>query len=373
MKKTLKKLMIFEISLIILTILFMLLPVMSAYLMVLYLILITFIFKIIFHTEKHKRNLEENNLLEITVFLMTFFVLYYLFGLLVGFTRISNYSWNSIVSYAIPLTLYILLREFLRYNILKKTELNDIATAISILLFIVLDLANGLYYIDYRNAYGTMMYLSLSVFPVISSNIVYSFLSKRSGYRPIIFYSLIIGLYRYILPIIPNANVLMTTLLNTLLPILLWVRMSSFYERVENPDLDRRHNYTNISILIAPSILVAIMIYFFSGYFRYYTIAIASDSMSPTIQRGDIVIIDQKRRDSDALEEGEVIAYKKDNRIIIHRIVDKTKVAGKYVFLTKGDSNNSLDDYSVEEENIVGTVYLKIKYLGLPTVWLNGQ
>ena len=62
------------------------------------------------------------------------------------------------------------------------------------------------------------------------------------------------------------------------------------------------------------------IIYFYSGYFKYYVIAVASGSMNPNIKVGDIVVVDQR---FDEININDVIAYKKDQVIIVHRVVKK--------------------------------------------------
>ena len=114
-----------------------------------------------------------------------------------------------------------------------------------------------------------------------------------------------------------------------------------------------------------------ILVYFTSGYFRLWTIVIASGSMSPKINKGDAVIIDKKFEFKD-LKKGQVIAYKNGDIIVVHRIFNKAKVKNSYYYVTKGDANEKDDNLIITEDMIIGTVDHKIPYVGLPKVWLNG-
>ena len=51
--------------------------------------------------------------------------------------------------------------------------------------------------------------------------------------------------------------------------------------------------------------------------------------------------------------------------------VKKIKVDGETIFYTKGDANHDIDNYKITEDMIIGTVNVKIPYIGYPTVWLN--
>ena len=92
--------------------------------------------------------------------------------------------------------------------------------------------------------------------------------------------------------------------------------------------------------------------------------------MTPNILKGDVVIIDKKFEPS-KLKKGQVIAHQYESKIIVHRLVDIVKVGNEYYFYTQGDANNAIDNYIIYENMIVGTVNVKIPFIGYPTVWLN--
>ena len=118
------------------------------------------------------------------------------------------------------------------------------------------------------------------------------------------------------------------------------------------------------------AIIVFVLAYFVSGYFRFYAVAIASGSMLPNIKVGDVVIIDQ-HKDYKDLKVGDVIAFKHKGLIMAHRVYDIVVVKDDYYFYTKGDANEDKDNYATHPEDILGEVNVKVPYIGLPTVWLN--
>ena len=120
--------------------------------------------------------------------------------------------------------------------------------------------------------------------------------------------------------------------------------------------------------MILPALIIIPLVYFVSGYFHYHAIVIASGSMEPNINIGDVVIVDQKATKFDV---DDVIAYKQGNIIIVHRIVRKINLGDSYYYYTKGDANSSMDDFVIEEDMIVGKVNYKIPYLGYPTIWFS--
>lgn len=365
MKDSYKTILV-EGSILLLLILQIFTKIIPTYGIIILLLGINLISKKVLNTKKETTSSTKELLLEFTTFLLTFFILYYLFGLLIGFTKTGNYySINGIVNSILPIILYAILREKLRYNLLVDKESKKDLCRI-LLIFILLDFANRTYFVTAGKLYTESTYLLLSLIPAITSNLVYTYISKKESWIPISFFSIVIGIYPFLMPIIPNANIFLQIAIQTILPVLLWVRLTSFYEREEEED----YNIKNLLILLLPTIFVSVVVYFYSGLFRYYAIAIATESMSPEINRGDIVLIDQKIENYNNLKVGQIIAYKKDNYVIIHRIVDKRIEKGTFYFQTKGDKMEENED-EISEEKIIGTVSFRIKYIGYPTIWFN--
>ena len=83
----------------------------------------------------------------------------------------------------------------------------------------------------------------------------------------------------------------------------------------------------------------------YPNLFGYTFFEIVSGSMSPTIEKGDMIVV---KLDTD-YKIGDIVTFKEDDSIITHRIVEKKD--GYYV--TKGDSNNTLDN-PIKENQIIG-------------------
>lgn len=79
--------------------------------------------------------------------------------------------------------------------------------------------------------------------------------------------------------------------------------------------------------------------------FGYSVFSTETGSMSPTIEKGDIVII----KIGDEIREKDIITYKKENVFITHRI---EQINGDSI-IAKGDNNNT-EDEPIKKEEIVG-------------------
>ena len=99
-------------------------------------------------------------------------------------------------------------------------------------------------------------------------------------------------------------------------------------------------------------------------------LAIGSGSMTPKINKGDAIVY--KKVDlSNIPKEGQVIAFKKDKKVVVHRIIERLDLTDEErVYYTKGDANEKPDGYPVLEKDILGTVEFRIRFIGIPSVVL---
>lgn len=96
--------------------------------------------------------------------------------------------------------------------------------------------------------------------------------------------------------------------------------------------------------------------------FGIHIFNIISESMEPTLEKNDIVIV-QKCKESQ-LHKGDIITFLQDEKIISHRILNIVKENGITKYETKGDNNKIADSNKVEFKQIYGKVVFKIKNVG---------
>lgn len=133
-------------------------------------------------------------------------------------------------------------------------------------------------------------------------------------------------------------------------------------------------------LLIDALIIIAILSAFFLAYLALqFTLAtdaplvvIASGSMSPALEVGDVIIVQGVSPAS--IQAGDIIVFDSPEEIrTIHRVTQiQTLSNGTMQFRTKGDANPSEESYWTSEEDVHGRVLYKIPYLGwmalIPTI-----
>lgn len=100
-------------------------------------------------------------------------------------------------------------------------------------------------------------------------------------------------------------------------------------------------------------LIVLLLILFINTHFpKYY---IQTGSMEPTLQVGAVVLIDPDKDPNIS----DIAAYESGGNIVVHRVVAETDEG--YIF--KGDANAIKDASVITEDQIRGTVILKINFI----------
>ena len=378
MKKGYTKVLLIEVILIVFLIINSFIKnIFSNYYLVLFLFLSLCLFKIFFDFEKDKHRNTKDVIIYIGIYLLIILILYYILGIFTGYARIPNYyTLQGLSNFIIPITLTVIASEFLRYQLLRKSEGNFKLIILTTFLLIFIDITNSLYYGNFSTAYNIMVFIGLTLIPSIAKNIFSTYTSSKTGFKPVVFFNLFFGLYRYLLPIIPDFNEYFQSIFSLLVLVLITFMMTKlFNDEADDFEVDRETSTARkigISLVTLEVFIAATLVYLVSGYFKYYAIAIASDSMNPTFDRGSIAIIKkQDSNDYSNLEVGDIVAYNRENIIIAHRIAKITEIDNVKYFYTKGDSNKNIDNYVVRQEMILGEINTYIPFLGYPTVLLN--
>lgn len=94
----------------------------------------------------------------------------------------------------------------------------------------------------------------------------------------------------------------------------------------------------------------------YANMFGYTFFEVATGSMSPTIEIGDIVIVKLTKE----VNKNDIIVYKDGKDFITHRLINIKKDE----LITKGDANNS-EDKSITMEQVLGQVIYTIPKVGI--------
>lgn len=324
--------------------------------------------------EKEKSRYNKDIILSLLIYIAIYYITTYLFGLFIGFNK-NVYSSNIILilKNIVPIIIIIPLSELLRYIINSKIKDNYILLGLSIFVFTLIDTTITIQVSSFKNFYDTLKVIGLFILPSLSKNYLLTYLSIKVSYKPNLAYRYLMELPRYILPIVTSFGVYIESVIYISFPIIVFIIIYNDFKKREKKNiiLSSKFKKNTKFIYYIVTIILITIVSLTSGYFKYQAIVIATGSMTPNINKGDMVVIEKVApKDAKKLKEGEVLAFKREDKIVVHRIYKIYTSGNEIFFKTKGDHNNAPDGYLTEAKEILGTVKFNIRYIGYPTVAL---
>lgn len=324
--------------------------------------------------EKDNYRYKKDVLLNIIIFLLMYYFITYFLGLFSGFVKSSySLSFINIIKNTFPVIALILISELMRYVLFNKTKRNLPCLIIGCLLFVMVDVNTMVHIYDVKTALGITKMICLVVFPSITKNIFLTYLTMKVGYKNGIIYRLITELSTYLLPIFPDFGEYINVLLKTVLPIAIMARLNNMFNYYSVRKIkDSRYNNRKLVLYSFITFALLTIVLLTSGLFTYQALTIGSGSMSPAIEKGDVIVLkSMKNEEVRKIKKGDVLVYNHDNKIIVHRVIKKNNNGETISFKTKGDYNNAKDSWTVKQEDVIGIVKIRIRWIGMPTVALN--
>lgn len=324
--------------------------------------------------EKEKSRYNKDIILSLLIYIAIYYITTYLFGLFIGFNK-NVYSSNIILilKNIVPIIILIPLSELLRYIINSKIKDNYILLGLSIFVFTLIDTTITIQASSFKNFYDTLKVIGLFILPSLSKNYLLTYLTIKVSYKPNLVYRYLVELPRYILPIVTSFGVYIESVIYISFPIIVFIIIYNDFKKREKKNiiLSSKFKKNTKFIYYIVTIILITIVSLTSGYFKYQAIVIATGSMTPNINKGDMVVIEKVApKDAKKLKEGEVLAFKREDKIVVHRIYKIYTSGNEIFFKTKGDHNNAPDGYLTEAKEILGTVKFNIRYIGYPTVAL---
>ena len=314
---------------------------------------------------KDKNYLKASSIRIVIISILSYLLITYTIGILLGFSKnVFRLDFISIIkNISIPFVV-LLCQEVIRY-IFAKNSMNDKKVYVMLtLIFIFLDIIMEYRAYTFYNSEIVFIFICLVVCVNVSRETLYSYLTYKISLVPTIIIKMFLELSIFILPIFPNLGNYITSVIGVLYPVIIYFLI---YNLIRKYDKDKRYvAKVGRKYLLYPLLVVfGVVVLLVSGLGEYQMVAIGSGSMEPVFYRGDAVIF-RKISSIKELKVGMVVAYHKENRLITHRII---YINGNYIN-TKGDNNDTADNYDVPFDDVVGIVTYKISYIGYPTIWL---
>lgn len=263
-------------------------------------------------------------------------------------------------------------RELIRAYLINSIKGKNIALTISILaiLFTLLNLPLSRI-MGLKSWAQAVQYIGEYILPELSKNIMAGHLVYLGGAYTSIIYLGIIQAFNWFCPILPNLNWISKAAIGTLCPIFSLMFIEYIYSSKLSPRKKAYDEKENPLGWIATILVSLSIVWFTAGVFPVYPSVIATGSMMPMINPGDVVLVKRIKGENAKLED--VIQYKSDDIFIFHRVISINEDKNQIKFQTKGDNNSVADRELVDPGLIKGRVIKVIPKIGWPTLWLKDR
>lgn len=368
MKTSEKKLLGLEIFMILLFLVNLIFLQADNYIVAMAIIVMFFISTFILGFEEDRHRFKKDGILIALIFSIVYEIFIYISGIFIGFLR-SGYSLKFFVlmQNILPFAMIIFTGEILRHEFMIKGEKKKIFYVLTLILFVLIDTSSNIFKYNITSSKVALEAICLILIPSFSKNLMLTYWMKKFGILANVIYLSITSLLIFVIPILPNFNKYLQAVIALIYPAIVY-----FITKAILKDIPKKTGPGSKVLTIILVVFSVVLIALTSGIFKYYFLTIGSGSMRDKIDVGDVVIVKKlKPSEFDEIEVGKVLVFKKENKVIVHRVIEiKKDNSGSLIFKTKGDANNEADNWYVSENDVIGTTDHMIPFIGLPSVWL---
>lgn len=337
----------------------------------LFFIILAILLKIFMAPPYSTNKLKKDIIQYVLITILLYSLVYLLSGLLVDFGK-NPYSATikGLVINLFSTGSIIFFREYIRYKLINNVYNND-KKIIFVLLVIVFSLFDFkiVSIIKFSNLYYFFKQIFYVLIPCVMKNILFTYITMYTDHIPSFIYEIIYYFILWVAPILPKSPWVLEAILNTLFPLVLFLYCRYYIQKKDRFHLNSVSKPINPSNLLPFGICLVLIIWFTLGIFPIKPVGIATASMEPELNVGDLTLI--KKCSANDVNISDIIEYQMDGYTVIHRVIDIYQTDGEIFFITKGDNNEDEDRLPVREEQLIGKVIFKIRYIALPTVWLS--
>jgi len=221
-------------------------------------------------------------------------------------------------------------------------------------------------------------FIGQNFLPILTENLLATYLALISGPIASLAYRAPLQAFQWFCPILPDLPWGYAALIGVMTPTIgfIAINMATTQKdltkagistpKMRTPKLKKSQKSTKGWLAI--SIFLVLAVWTSSGLLGFYPTIIASGSMTPTMDVGDIAIVIST--DTSKIQTGDIIQYWQGQEMNLHRVVEIRQTESGEQFITKGDANNVPDSTPVLADQIRGKLIFSIPKLGWASIAL---
>jgi signal peptidase len=224
-------------------------------------------------------------------------------------------------------------------------------------------------YLNLTSPLAIAEFLIRTLIPTLAISLLATYFAFLGGFPANLIYMAIPAFFTWFSPILPNppwtAQSMITVIATT----------AGFFfldQTIKPPSTKQIHRTlkkqkNQLPYWTAIALIGLIAVWSSTGLLGFTPTIIASGSMQPTLNLGDISFV--VSTPAATIKIGDIIQYSTADAPTIHRVIDKYEAGGSLWFITQGDANNAPDD-PVNQRNVMGKVVFTIPQLGWVSIAL---
>ena len=304
-------------------------------------------------------------------------------GLLTGFGR-SPYSFTptgitiNLILISSTLLGTELSRAYLMKNLGKKKPFLTLGLVTLLYTLITISIVGFLNILALREPLAFVEFFGTSFLPTVTENLLASYLALLGGPIASLAYRAPLQAFQWFSPILPDLPWGYQSLIGVMTPTIGFIAITQATTQKDlrkariptqrRPAPRLRKSKKSMKGWVAISLFMVLTVWGSTGLLGFYPTIIASGSMRPTLDVGDIAITVQTSPNN--IEVGDIIQYRREGEAAptIHRVVEIYESGGTTHITTKGDANTAPDD-PITTTQTIGKVIYTIPKLGWISIY----
>jgi len=230
--------------------------------------------------------------------------------------------------------------------------------------------------INFQDRFTYTEFMGENFLPILTENLLATYLALLSGPVASLAYLAPLRAFQWFSPILPDLPWGYKVLIGVLSPTIGFITIDMATTQkdqkkagipTQRPVPRLRKSKTSMKGWMAISVFMVLTVWASTGLLGFFPTIIASGSMRPTMDVGDIAIVIST--DPSEIQVGDVIQYWHETEMILHRVHNIHEKGGQRLFVTKGDANTAPDLDPVFSTQIQGKLVFNIPKLGWISIY----
>jgi len=266
-------------------------------------------------------------------------------------------------------------RAYLTKNLNKKNPTLTLAAVTLLYTFTnvsILALAN------FQDPLKYSIFIGTGFLPILTENLLATYLALLSGPAASLAYRAPLQAFQWFSPILPDLPWGYKALIGVMTPTIGFIAINmattlrdqrkAGIQTQRRPTPILRKNKSSMKGWLAVSIFMVLAVWASTGLLGFYPTIIASGSMRPALEVGDLVMVIPVNPSQ--IQVGDIIQYGKEGGMTLHRVVDIQTTKGARLFITKGDDNPIPDSDPVFPAQTKGKLIFTIPKIGWISIYI---